>query len=41
MAMLYGGKVVFSGTAEELRTTRNPYVRQFMEGSGNGPIQPT
>jgi phospholipid/cholesterol/gamma-HCH transport system ATP-binding protein len=41
MAMLYGGKVVFSGTAEELRTTRNPYVRQFMEGSGDGPIQPT
>jgi phospholipid/cholesterol/gamma-HCH transport system ATP-binding protein len=40
MAMLYGGKVVFSGRAEELRTTDNPYVRQFMDGSSQGPIQP-
>ena len=40
VAMLYGGKVVFSGTAEDVRTTRNPYVRQFMEGSGDGPIKP-
>ena len=40
MAMLYAGKVVFSGTPEETRTTRNPYVRQFMDGSSVGPIQP-
>ena len=40
MAMLYAGKVVFSGTPEETKTTRNPYVRQFMDGSSVGPIQP-
>jgi phospholipid/cholesterol/gamma-HCH transport system ATP-binding protein len=40
MAMLYGGKVVFSGTPDEVRGTRNPYVRQFMDGSSEGPIQP-
>ncbi len=40
LAMLYGGKVVFSGTAEEVRETRNPYVRQFLDGSSEGPIQP-
>ena len=40
LAMLYGGKVVFFGTPEETRTTRNPYVRQFMDGSSVGPIQP-
>ena len=40
MAMLYGGKVVFSGTPEETKNTRNPYVRQFMDGSGTGPIKP-
>lgn len=40
MAMLYAGKVVFSGTQEETKTTRNPFVRQFMDGSSVGPIQP-
>lgn len=40
LAMLYDGKVVFSGTAEEVRETRNPYVRQFLDGSSEGPIQP-
>jgi phospholipid/cholesterol/gamma-HCH transport system ATP-binding protein len=40
LAMLYGGKVVFSGTADEVRDTRNPYVRQFLDGSSEGPIQP-
>jgi phospholipid/cholesterol/gamma-HCH transport system ATP-binding protein len=37
-AMLYGGKVVFYGAADEVRNTRNPYVRQFIEGSSQGPI---
>jgi phospholipid/cholesterol/gamma-HCH transport system ATP-binding protein len=40
MAMLYGGKVVFSGTVEDVRTTRDPLMRQFIEGSSEGPIQP-
>lgn len=40
LAMLYGGKVVFSGTSDEVRHTSNPYVRQFLDGSSQGPIQP-
>jgi phospholipid/cholesterol/gamma-HCH transport system ATP-binding protein len=39
IAMLYGGKVVYTGSAEETRTTNNPIVRQFIEGSSEGPIQ--
>lgn len=38
MAMLHDGKVVFEGTMEEGRTTDDPIVRQFIEGSQEGPI---
>jgi phospholipid/cholesterol/gamma-HCH transport system ATP-binding protein len=38
--LLYSGKIVFSGTAAETRATQNPMVRQFMEGTSEGPIQP-
>jgi phospholipid/cholesterol/gamma-HCH transport system ATP-binding protein len=40
MAMLFNGKMVFSGTTQEVRETRNPVVRQFIEGTSEGPIQP-
>ncbi len=40
LAMLLGGKIVFTGTPEETRTTKDPVVRQFIEGSSTGPIQP-
>jgi phospholipid/cholesterol/gamma-HCH transport system ATP-binding protein len=40
IAMLHEGKVVFTGTADETRTTTNPMVRQFVEGSSTGPIRP-
>ena len=40
VAMLLGGKIVFMGTPEEVRETRHPVVRQFIEGSSEGPIQP-
>ncbi|MDR0800477.1 MAG: ABC transporter ATP-binding protein [Endomicrobium sp.] len=36
--MLYKGKVIFNGTSEETRNTKNEYVRQFVEGSSRGPI---
>ena len=36
--MLYLGKVIFNGTVEEVKNTKNKYVRQFIEGSSNGPI---
>ena len=40
VAMLYRGKIVHNATVEETRETRNPLVRQFIEGSSSGPIQP-
>jgi phospholipid/cholesterol/gamma-HCH transport system ATP-binding protein len=40
MVLLYQGTVVFSGTPDETRATRDPMVRQFLAGSGQGPIQP-
>ncbi len=40
LAMLHEGKVVFTGTPDEIRGTSNPLVRQFVEGSSVGPIQP-
>jgi phospholipid/cholesterol/gamma-HCH transport system ATP-binding protein len=39
LAMLHAGKIVFSGTAEETRTTSDPLVRQFIVGSSVGPIE--
>ena len=39
IAMLNDGKVVFQGTPEETRATRDPMVKQFIEGSSEGPIQ--
>ena len=38
MAMLDGGRIVFTGTPEETRQTRDPLVRQFIEGSSEGPV---
>ncbi|MEO5617068.1 MAG: ABC transporter ATP-binding protein [Candidatus Eisenbacteria bacterium] len=40
MALLNDGRVVFLGTPEEVRTTKDPLVRQFVEGSSEGPIKP-
>jgi phospholipid/cholesterol/gamma-HCH transport system ATP-binding protein len=38
IAMLHGGRIIWRGPAAELRTTDNPYVRQFVEGRAEGPI---
>ena len=38
IAMLYKGKIIESGTPEEIRTTGNPYVQQFINGRAQGPI---
>jgi len=40
LAMLHEGRVVFTGTPEQARETRDPLVRQFIEGSSEGPITP-
>ena len=39
MAMLDGGRIVFTGTPEQVRATDDPLVRQFVEGSSEGPAQ--
>ena len=37
--MLYKGEVIFTGTPQETRNTDNPVVKQFVEGSSQGPIK--
>ena len=39
IAMLYQGKIIWLGTVDELDKTDNPYVRQFIQGSSEGPIK--
>jgi phospholipid/cholesterol/gamma-HCH transport system ATP-binding protein len=38
LAMLYGGKIVFEGTPDEVKASSNEVVRQFVEGRAKGPI---
>ncbi len=40
IALLNEGRVVFLGSVEDVRTTKDPLVRQFVEGSSEGPIRP-
>ena len=37
ISLLVEGRIIFSGNPEELKNTDNPYVRQFLEGSAEGP----
>lgn len=41
IAMLHAGKIAAAGTVEEMESDKNPMVKQFMEGSIEGPIQIT
>ena len=36
--MLYEGRVVAEGTPDEIRSTENPLVKQFVNGEPDGPI---
>ena len=38
IAMLYQGKIIEVGTPEEIRSTDNRIVQQFISGSADGPI---
>ena len=38
MAMLYNGKIIATGTPDEIKNTRDPVVRQFITGASKGPI---
>lgn len=40
IAMLHEGKIIYSGTPEEVRRTDDPVLRQFIEGKAQGPIKP-
>lgn len=39
IAMLYEGKIISTGTPDEIRNSTNPFVKQFVEGLSQGPIQ--
>lgn len=39
VAMLYQGKILEHGTADEIQTSVHPVVRQFISGNLDGPIQ--
>lgn len=39
LIMLYNGKIVFEGTPEELLRADNPYTKQFVTASLEGPMQ--
>ncbi|MFH1847973.1 MAG: ABC transporter ATP-binding protein [Candidatus Omnitrophota bacterium] len=38
VAMLYKGKIIAVGTPEEIKSSNNPYVHQFITGAAKGPI---
>jgi phospholipid/cholesterol/gamma-HCH transport system ATP-binding protein len=38
VAMIHSGKIIWFGNKEEMDTTDNPYIRQFVAGSSDGPI---
>ncbi len=39
IAMLHEGKIIFTGTPDEVRGTDNEVVQQFIKGSSEGPIE--
>ena len=38
IAMLYKGKIIATGTPEEIKNTKDPVVKQFIYGEAAGPI---
>ena len=38
MAMLYNGKIITVGTPDEIKSAKDPVVRQFISGAAKGPI---
>jgi len=39
IAMLYEGKIIEIGTAEEIRNSKNEVIQQFIHGQAEGPIK--
>jgi phospholipid/cholesterol/gamma-HCH transport system ATP-binding protein len=40
IVMLHYGEIIYSGTPEEIKKTEHPTVKQFIEGTADGPIKP-
>ncbi|MBU1881457.1 ATP-binding cassette domain-containing protein, partial [bacterium] len=40
IVMLHRGVIMYDGTPDEIRSTDNEVVRQFIEGQADGPIKP-
>lgn len=38
MAMLYEGKIIFDGSIENIKTSENPFIRDFIEGKSEEEI---
>ena len=38
IAMLYQGKIIWTGTVKEMDKSDNPYLKQFINGRSHGPI---
>jgi phospholipid/cholesterol/gamma-HCH transport system ATP-binding protein len=38
-AMIYQGKIIWSGSAQDIDHSQNPYVEQFVHGRSEGPIR--
>ncbi|MEE9614415.1 MAG: ABC transporter ATP-binding protein, partial [Thermodesulfobacteriota bacterium] len=39
VAMLHQGKIIATGTVDEIKQDPNPVLRQFLEGKAEGPIK--
>ena len=39
IAMIYKGEIIWSGPADRIDESGNPYVEQFIHGSADGPIR--
>ncbi|MFY9589650.1 ABC transporter ATP-binding protein [Rickettsia endosymbiont of Halotydeus destructor] len=39
VAMIYQGKIIWSGQKKEIIDNNNPYLKQFVNGSTSGPIE--
>jgi phospholipid/cholesterol/gamma-HCH transport system ATP-binding protein len=39
IAMLYQGKIIATGSPEEIRDSDNPIIQQFITGAAEGPIE--
>jgi phospholipid/cholesterol/gamma-HCH transport system ATP-binding protein len=38
VGMMYRGRLIFDGTTEEAKASRDPYVHQFVHGEPEGPL---